>query len=273
MSYKIYSADVERTYGKISGQGYQRERIYDLVESCKLRNIDSVFESILPNGKILEAGCGEGGWVIHLRRKGYEVIGVDISSEDLRNARRYDTTIPLLTSDIAKLPFMDRSFEAVICLGVVEHYEDGPLDLLKEMYRVLEPKGLLLLTVPYENLLRKIVHHPMACVYFSIERFLLRRKLVFGEYRYSRREITNLLEETGFKVVQVCVDEYVSADRCLALWVDWLFVFRSRDKTKYAGLNWLGKRVKALLSLFTLWIYSGGILICCEKPPDCVKVQ
>ena len=274
LSYKIYLTDVERTYGRISGQGYQRERIYDLVESCNLRNIDLVFESILPTHcRILEAGCGEAGWVIHLRRKGYEVIGVDICFEDLKNARTYDATIPLLVSDIANLPFVDGSFGAVICLGVVEHYEDGPLDLLKEMHRVLKPKGVLLLTVPYENLIRKMVHRPMAYAYFAIQKFLLRRKLVFGEYRYSKQEITNLLEETGFKVVQACVDEYVSADRCLALWGDWLFVFRNKDKTKYAGLNWSGRRVKSLLSLFTPWIYSGGILICCEEPSNCLKVQ
>ena len=45
------------------------------------------------------------------------------------------------------LPFENESFEVVTMLAVLEHL-NHPLDMLKQIARVLKPNGVLILTVP-----------------------------------------------------------------------------------------------------------------------------
>lgn len=49
-----------------------------------------------------------------------------------------------------KLPFQDASLEQIFCLEVIEHLEN-PQFFLNEVYRVLKPYGILVLTTPNEK--------------------------------------------------------------------------------------------------------------------------
>ena len=50
-------------------------------------------------------------------------------------------------SDIARLPFADATFDAVLCSEVIEHVP-APIAVIAELARVLRPGGELLLTAP-----------------------------------------------------------------------------------------------------------------------------
>jgi SAM-dependent methyltransferase len=45
-------------------------------------------------------------------------------------------------------------------MGVIEHFEDGPLPALKEAYRLLKPDGLIFVSVPTVNIMRRFVRRP-----------------------------------------------------------------------------------------------------------------
>lgn len=53
--------------------------------------------------------------------------------------------------DIQKMPFADNSFDVVLCNHVLEHIPDD-IQALKEIYRVLSPKGWAILQVPFFDL-------------------------------------------------------------------------------------------------------------------------
>ena len=53
-----------------------------------------------------------------------------------------------LHTDIEDIPFEDNTWDAVICLEVLEHV-DNPFKAISELYRVLKPGGMLLLTTPF----------------------------------------------------------------------------------------------------------------------------
>lgn len=60
------------------------------------------------------------------------------------------------TGSITDLNFKDFSFNTVICTEVLEHLETEQIKIgLKEIYRVLNRKGCLIITVPYNEVLEK----------------------------------------------------------------------------------------------------------------------
>ncbi len=99
---------------------------------------------------ILDLGCGRGGLVVALQRKGYQVIGLDLRRSACRVTRlrgqRYGLNLPLAQGRGEHLPFKSRAFGAVICREVLEHCED-PERVLREIWRVLRRGGACYVTV------------------------------------------------------------------------------------------------------------------------------
>ena len=106
---------------------------------------------------LLEAGSGLSAVVITLREIGYNVVGLDYAENALHESRAYDPTLPLTTGDVHALPFQSNSLGAYLSFGVLEHFEHGMQPALLEAYRVLKPGGALVLTIPYPNVVHKLV--------------------------------------------------------------------------------------------------------------------
>lgn len=98
--------------------------------------------------KILDVGCGMGDFLDFFEGREIETVGVDISSYALSKVRKR-VNCDLYQLDVAsqRLPFPNKSFDAVTVFDVVEHLKSAEL-LFSELYRVLKPKGLVFLTTP-----------------------------------------------------------------------------------------------------------------------------
>ena len=105
--------------------------------------------SELPKGmRVLDAGCGEGVLVEEFATR-LDIEGIDpnYSSDRVRSG------------SLTQLPYEDNSFERAICLDVLEHltYEEQP-KALRELHRVLEPGGELLVSIPNLAHLQSRIH-------------------------------------------------------------------------------------------------------------------
>jgi ubiquinone/menaquinone biosynthesis C-methylase UbiE len=99
-----------------------------------------------PGGRrILDAGCGTGTMVIHLRRYG-AVFGVDMDLEAAHYCLEREVRT-VAQGKVGELPFADATFDLVTMLDVLEHIPDEA-SALTDAARVLRPGGLLLLAVP-----------------------------------------------------------------------------------------------------------------------------
>ncbi|MBD3291738.1 MAG: methyltransferase domain-containing protein [Armatimonadia bacterium] len=94
---------------------------------------------------ILDAGCGTGGTLSHLRGMG-ELWGCDVAPEALAACRKrgFDR---LKRSPVQALDFSDDRFDVVVSCDVIEHIEEDRR-AMGEMARVLRPGGILVMTVP-----------------------------------------------------------------------------------------------------------------------------
>ncbi|MEO0821068.1 MAG: bifunctional 2-polyprenyl-6-hydroxyphenol methylase/3-demethylubiquinol 3-O-methyltransferase UbiG [Pseudomonadota bacterium] len=105
------------------------------------------FERSLPgwDGRaVLDLGCGGGFLAEALARRGAAVTGIDPAEGAIASAKRHAAAegleIRYETGVGEALPFEDASFDAVVCVDVLEHVAD--LDrVVAEIARVLRPGG------------------------------------------------------------------------------------------------------------------------------------
>ncbi len=99
--------------------------------------------------RILDIGCGAGAGVDYLRRRhGLAAIGVDLSAELLKEGSQTHGESPLVRGRAEQLPAACACFSAVLCECVLSLCPD-PQKVLKEIWRVLQPGGNLVLTDMY----------------------------------------------------------------------------------------------------------------------------
>jgi 2-polyprenyl-6-hydroxyphenyl methylase/3-demethylubiquinone-9 3-methyltransferase len=148
--------------------------------------------------RVLDVGCGEGGFAAALARAEAEVVGIDVAAEPLRRARRRHPQLDLRQVQAeGAWPLQDASFDAVWAGEVIEHVADTA-GWLSELRRVLRSGGELLLSTPDHGRLR-MLRWALAPRAFDAHFNPRADHLRF----YTRRTLTELLEDFGFHDVDV----------------------------------------------------------------------
>ncbi len=99
--------------------------------------------------RILDVGCGDGNFtkLIAEACKAKEVYGIEISENGVEMAKKNGIKCIQLDVDGKDLPFDDNFFDAIFAGELMEHLFD-PDHFLDEVYRVLKPEGIFVLTTP-----------------------------------------------------------------------------------------------------------------------------
>lgn len=168
-----------------------------------------IFESIAPilrkGEKLLDVGCGNGALMEIAKVKFDEVHGYDISETALQEARRKGMRAICVDLNAGPSPYQNESFDVITCLEVAEHMVN-PLHFLRDLYRILRPRGQMVLTTPniryFRNLTKLIFKgtfpHTSACSF------------VWGGghlHYFTRKDLAFLLQEAGFERIRFHLNE------------------------------------------------------------------
>lgn len=196
------------------------ERISDIK---RLDFIADVLSKNLPAGAVvLDVGCGNGIISRSLGRKGFNVLGIDVSEKAIGRARELNETpnVRFEVMSAEKLAVSSEKYHAVVCSEVLEHLSQ-PEKLLEVIHRSLKEDGVLIVTVPNgkgprETLVTKPVQN-MQRKNNWLWRFVQRIKKMMG-YKgttvqsaaddlthiqfFTKKSLEGLAGQTSFKIVR-----------------------------------------------------------------------
>ncbi len=201
---------------------------------------------------ILEAGSGLSAALIVLKRMGYRVTGLDYAENALQISRQYDPSLVLATGDVHTLPYADNTFGGYLSFGVLEHFETGMAKPLAEAYRVLKPGGILVLTIPYPNVVNRYVAWRRKQQGVSVL-----NDDEFFESTYTRAKLEANVSGAGFEVV-----EAIPTSHSYTLWTLG-GVFRASG---YYQTSALAEGLGSLLRVVLPWAFNFSTLIIGRKP-------
>lgn len=155
---------------------------------------EKIFLKHLPRtGKIIEAGCGYGNYLVALRQRGYDIEGIDSSGVIIKAVKSHYPDCPAQISDVRTVPRPDDYYAAYISLGVLEHFQEGPAVALREARRLVRNNGKLFISVPCLNLVRKLKAR--------LGRYSKTGTGKFYQYAFEVNEFSAILKNEGFSVI------------------------------------------------------------------------
>jgi ubiquinone/menaquinone biosynthesis C-methylase UbiE len=104
--------------------------------------------------KVLDVACGLGEWLQICAQRGAYPFGVDLSERAIAYCRRHIPNGEFYAQGAETLPFPDKEFDVVTCLGSLEHFV-SPVAALKEMGRVAKSDAQFLILVPNADFLTR----------------------------------------------------------------------------------------------------------------------
>jgi 2-polyprenyl-3-methyl-5-hydroxy-6-metoxy-1,4-benzoquinol methylase len=113
------------------------------------RNLDSVeiekfLNLISKDGNVLDAGCGSGRDCAYMISRGYKVLGIDLSSELLNEAKRLHPEVKTKKMNLTDLKFSPELFDGIWTNAVILHLERETLPgVLNDFHKILKSGGIL----------------------------------------------------------------------------------------------------------------------------------
>jgi SAM-dependent methyltransferase len=130
----------------------------------------------LLRGRVVDLGCGVAPYKRDILKIADQYIGVDWGK-----SFHHQSNVDVLANLVQPLPFKDEFADAVVSFQVLEHLPE-PLHFLEECQRVLQPQGIILITVPFMWHVHEAPH---------------------DYFRYTRYGLEYLLKKSGFIDIKI----------------------------------------------------------------------
>jgi ubiquinone/menaquinone biosynthesis C-methylase UbiE len=143
----------QNTKQKFTSRSDNQEFYYNSVSGIFLGSlvreaeVEKVLRKIKRNESFLEVGCAQGFYLEKARKKTKKVFGIDINTDFIEKAKMTGANTKVASAE--KLPYKAKFFDWVLCTETLEHVPNWK-KAVKEISRVLKPKGKAIITIPLE---------------------------------------------------------------------------------------------------------------------------
>ena len=140
--------------------------------------------------RLLDVGCGAGLFLKAAERAGWEVAGVELSTDAVTFARDR-LALDVRAERAEAMSFPAKSFDVAVMSEVIEHLFE-PRVVVEAIGRALKPGGLLVITTPNFDALSRYSLGVDWAVFSPMEHM----------YYFTERTLGRLLESCGFALVE-----------------------------------------------------------------------
>ena len=141
------TSDVQASYDRVADE-YVRH-VYDELRHKPLDRqlLDRFADAVRGAGLGCDLGCGPGQVARYLHERGVATCGIDLSPGMVERARELNPTIEFCQGDMRSLDVPDEAWAGIVAFYAIVNLP--PVDVaqaMREMWRILQPGGLLLLS-------------------------------------------------------------------------------------------------------------------------------
>lgn len=185
---RVYSLDGGYSH---SSKGFDKEAVSGGYE----KRIDFFVKNNVK--RVLDVGCASGAFVWHVKRRGLDVVGVDLDRDSIKFGK--GAGLDLRHGRLEDMKFKDGEFDAVNLGDIIEHVGDTE-GFLRECLRILKKGGILVVSTPNTNsLFPKMTR-------WIYERFGLMWSHPTPPYHlfdFSDENLTRVLKRNGIEVLKI----------------------------------------------------------------------
>ncbi|OAJ35674.1 class I SAM-dependent methyltransferase [Piscirickettsia salmonis] len=164
----------------------------------------------LKKGKTLDFGCGSGRSTQFLKESGFNVIGLDISSSMIEQAKKQDKNLDYILYDGKNFPFANESFDLIVSILVLFEISTlGQIEkIFTEVYRVLSKEGIAVFVtgseIMYSYHWLSIFPQVNKKSFSSGElvQIKLKENLVLNDYFWTNNDYQNIFKVSGFNCIK-----------------------------------------------------------------------
>jgi len=121
-------------------------RMVNIFQSERAKRVATV---VRQGGRILDIGCGNGGFLKEMKRRGYDVEGTELTVASASRVSK-EANMLIHIGDLLSLELADRSYDAVTFWHVIEHV-CNPSEVLHKTNLLLKDTGTLFLSLPNQD--------------------------------------------------------------------------------------------------------------------------
>lgn len=157
----------------------------------------------------LNLGTGEGDYDRMIAAHCSQLIGCDVNEEDLAHARSLNTDVRNLryeTNNALALTYPDNHFDLIVSCEVIEHVGQ-PAQMIREMYRVMKPGGVAIMTFPSREF--PFTYDPVNRIWQLMrkegnrEYAISQGAYAFGhEYLIGSADFKKWVDDAGFEILE-----------------------------------------------------------------------
>lgn len=182
---------------------YVSEAIFGKIDRCSKAYEDYIrrYSKTIKNSRVLDVGCGLGNYTSLFSESKNEVFGLDVGDFRLP---KFSDSFEFVKYDGEKMPFPDKHFDVIVSFDVIEHVKND-LQFVKEIKRIIKPKGKILIATPNRTRLAAfllgLIRKKYVFPFVGQKTGFCGKSVHFREY--TARELKSLFAKAGFDKVDI----------------------------------------------------------------------
>jgi len=243
---------------KILGRQHPHEKVVE------------VFSRFGSQGKLLDAPAGLGEISQKLKDAGFDVVAADVNPH-LFCGPGIRCEKANLNED---LPFLDASFDFILCANGIEHLED-PFHFVRECFRVLKERGKLLITTPnIFNLKSRVAYVLVGWDHFKekpcneVEDYEGGHHIHLANYY----ELRINLHRNGFRIIEATTHQFSHTAMALFFLYPMVYLMTHRGFRRETNPMQKGRNEEILKHILSAdLIFGKKLFLLAEKDPGYIK--